>query len=153
MDNGHWKYKSQIDPEEWFGFIYRIVNEKTGQHYVGKKQFWSTNRKVVKGRKNRKKVIKASPWKKYTGSCKKLNADIEIFGMANFTFVIESLHKSKASLYYAEVEKQVKEDVLRAKMDSGIPKYYNGNIAAVKFIPPSWSDKELESFYSIFKIT
>jgi len=146
MNNGHWLYKEQIDPEEWFGFIYRIKNEKTGQHYIGKKQFWSTNRKIVKGRKNRKIVVKESKWRSYTGSCKKLNADIDALGMENFSFIIESLHESKASLYYAEVDKHVKEDVLRAMLDSGIPKYYNGNIAAVKFIPPSLTEKEIASF-------
>lgn len=124
------------DIEPYFGFIYRITNRVNGMQYIGKKQFWSLTRVAVKGRKNKKHVKKESDWQKYTGSSVRLNADIDKYGMDNFTFEILSLHRSKGSLHYAEVETQVKMDVLRSRFPDGSRMYYNGNISAVKFIPP-----------------
>ena len=96
----------------------------------------------ITGRKNRKIKKFESDWKIYTGSSKCLNLDIEIYGKENFEFIIESLHMTKASLSYAEVEKQVKENVLREKMEDGTNKYYNKQISAVKYIPPDETIEE-----------
>ena len=136
MDTGHWKFDKDFDPDEWFGFIYRIVDLTTGREYIGKKQFHSYTRKVIKGRKNRKKVTKESNWKEYTGSSTELNEQIELKGKESFDFFIESLHKTKGSLYYAEVEKHIKENVLRERMENGERKYYNKQTGSVKFLPP-----------------
>ncbi len=136
MEMGHWNYPGEFDPEEWFGFIYRIVDLTTNKEYIGKKQFWSTQRKIVKGRKNRKIVQKPSDWRKYTSSSKHVNDAISETGKDNFLFLIESLHKSKASLHYGEVETQINEDVLRAKLPDGSRKYYNKMIANMKFLTP-----------------
>ena len=137
MDLGHWEYDAEFDPEEWFGFIYRIIDLDSNQEYIGKKQFQSKTRKAVKGRKNKKIVYKDSKWRSYTSSSTHINAAIEERGKDWFRFIIESLHKSKGSLYYAEVERQVFENVLRERMEDGItPKYYNRQIGGVKFIPP-----------------
>ena len=149
MNNGHWIYPHEINVDDWFGFIYRIVNTETGQHYIGKKQMWAVTRKKIKGRKNRKIVTKESKWRTYSGSSVRLNTDIEELGMGKFVLIIESLHKTKGSLYYAEVEKQVKEDVMRVRFDNGIPKYYNGNIASVKFRPPEVLQEEIDSYHDI----
>ena len=149
MNNGHWIYPTDIDVDEWFGFIYRIINLETKQEYIGKKQLWSVTRKKVKGRKNRKIVHKESKWREYSGSSVRLNADIDKFGIDRFVLVIESLHKTKGSLYYAEVEKQVMEDVMRKRMPDGVPKFYNGNIASVKFIPPEVLQEEIDSYHII----
>ena len=67
---------------------------------------------------------------------------IEERGKDNFEFIIESLHETKASWTYAEVEKQIKENVLREKMDDGTPKFWNKQIGAIKFIPPTTTLKE-----------
>lgn len=143
MDNGHWEYPINIDVNEWFGFIYRIIELHTGREYIGKKQFWSITRKKVSGRKNRKVITKESDWKTYTGSSKSLNDSIENNGKENYAFFIESLHETKGSLFYAEVEKQIKENVLREMLDDGItPKYYNRQISGVKFIPSNPTTKE-----------
>lgn len=136
MDFGHWEFPYEFDPNEWFGFIYRITELHTGRQYVGKKQFHSNRTKVVKGRKNRKHYKKESDWKKYTGSSQELNKAIEEHGKENYKFQIESLHKTKGSLHYQEVVVQITEDVLRVRMPDGTRKYYNGHISAVKFIPP-----------------
>jgi hypothetical protein len=140
--NGHWQFHKEFNPDDWFGFIYRITEKSTGMEYIGKKQFHSYTRKVVKDRKNRKLVKKESQWKTYTGSCERLNCQIELNGMDNYTFVIESLHKSKGSLSYAEVERQIKENVLKEKLPDGSSKFYNKQIAAVKFVPPEETPDE-----------
>lgn len=138
MDYGHWLFNIEFTPAEWFGFIYKITELNTGREYIGKKQFFNTNRKIVKDRKNRKKVISESNWKAYTGSSEHLNAQISLTGKDNYKFEIMSLHKTKGSLHYAEVEMQVKSDVLRAVLDDGITKkYFNRAIPGVKFIPPT----------------
>lgn len=136
MDLGHWEYPGEFDINDWFGFIYRIIEKDTGMHYIGKKQFHSYLKKVVKNKKNKKSVIKENDWKKYTSSSVRLNAEIEIKGTDNYIFLIESLHKTRGSLFYAEVERQVSENVLTEKLDNGKRKYYNGVISGVKFIPP-----------------
>lgn len=141
-DNGHWNFPSIIDTSMWFGFIYRITELDTGREYVGKKNFRSMRRVTVKGRKNKKITYKDSDWKSYTGSSKELNEQISLKGMSNYKFDILSLHETKGSLYYAEVRLQVMENVLREKMGSGIKKYFNKNIASVKFIPPDDTDNE-----------
>lgn len=152
MTYGHWVYRSdkKLDPEMWAGFCYRIVDLDTGRQYIGKKFFWSTIRKKVKGRKNRKVVRKESDWMLYTGSSKELNSQIEKRGKHRFEFYIESLHETKGSLYYAEVQRQITEDVLRTKLPNGERKFYNGLIAAVKFIPPTETVLE-ESYKALYK--
>jgi hypothetical protein len=143
MDLGHWQFPYEFDVNNWFGFVYRIIERNTGREYVGKKQFWSKRTKAVKGRKNRKHYSKESDWRTYTGSSIELNKAIEINGKDNYIFRIESLHKTRGSLYYREVQVQIFEDVLRVRMSNGIKKYYNGHIAAVKFTPPLDDPDEL----------
>lgn len=136
MDFGHWSFDTDFSIEDWFGFLYRITELNTGREYIGKKQFFSERTKAVKGRKNRKHYKKESDWKTYTGSSIELNKSIDLYNKENYTFEIVSLHKTKGSLHYAEVELQILENVLREKLENGSKKYYNGHIAAVKFIPP-----------------
>lgn len=140
---GHWQAPWEFDPDDWFGFVYRIKDLDTNREYIGKKQFRSRLRKKVAGRKNRKVVHKPSKWEAYTGSSKALNESISSRGMDRFEFHIESLHETKGSLYYAEIRRQINEDVLRAKMPCGEYRYYNGLIGAVKFRPPEPTDREL----------
>jgi hypothetical protein len=90
MKNGHWQYPDLIEISNWFGFVYRIVEISTGREYIGKKQFWSTSRKVVPGKKNRKVTRKESDWKTYTGSSVSLNAALTQHGIDNYSFFIES---------------------------------------------------------------
>jgi hypothetical protein len=137
MDLGHWEFPHEFDINDWFGFIYRIVEVNTGREYIGKKQFFSKRTKAVKGRKNRKHFQKESDWRTYTSSSVELNKAIDLYGKDNYKFLIVSLHKTKGSLHYREVEMQIMEDVLRQRLPSGTRKYYNGNISAVKFYPPS----------------
>lgn len=136
MDTGHWNFPHDFTFDEWFGFIYRITEIPTGMEYLGKKQFHQHLRKTVKGKVNKKKVIKESDWKTYTGSSERLNKAIEINGKDQYKFDIVSLHKTRASLVYAEVKLQIHEEVLRSKLPNGTRKYYNGLISGIKFLPP-----------------
>ena len=140
---GHWEFPHEFNTEEWFGFVYRITELNTGRMYLGKKQFFSNLTKAVKGRKNRKHYKKESNWRKYTSSSTELNKAIELYGKENYRFQIISLHKTKGSLHYREVELQIMEDVLRTRLPTGTRKYYNGNISAVKFYPPAPLAEEL----------
>lgn len=141
---GHWKSPWQFNPEEWYGFVYRIHDLEHNRYYIGKKQLLSRQRKKVSGRKNRKVVYKPTNWESYTGSSNSLNETIQSIGKDRFEFFIESLHETKGSLYYGEVLLQIKEDVLRAKMDNGEYKYYNGQISSVRFRPPEFTERELQ---------
>ena len=67
-----------------------------------------------------------------------LNKAIEEQGMDKFSFEILSLHKTKASMYYREVEIQIKMDCIRD------PMCWNRQAGAVKFIPPQPLKEELE---------
>jgi hypothetical protein len=140
VTGSHWKAFSEVtNLNELFGFVYLIHNKATGQFYIGKKQFWSESHIKVTGRKNRKKVIKPSKWESYTGSCKYLNADIEAIGKENFEFYMIETYRTRGGLYYAEANLQHKFDVMYRKLDDKLRLFYNGNIAAVKFIPKEFS--------------
>ena len=132
-DIGHWVAPWLFDPNEFVGFQYRITQISTGRIYIGKKFFTSTTRKKIKNKTNRKKVIKQSNWKKYSGSSKWLIAEIEKNGEKDFLFQIEALCSSRSNLAWREVERLVKENVLREKLLDGSPKYFNGLIPPVKF--------------------
>jgi len=136
MDIGHWQYTYDFDINDWFGFVYRIIDTTNKKQYIGKKQFFTHTTKRVKNRKNKKHFHKESDWRIYTGSSVNVNNAIIEKGKDSFLFIIESLHISKASLHYAEIHLQVTENVLREKFENGERKYYNGCISGVKFLPP-----------------
>lgn len=135
-DIGHWECNFQFNPDEWFGFIYRIIEISTGREYIGKKQFTKTKRKKIKGRKNRKHIKSSSNWKEYTSSSDHINEAILKNNKSNYRFIIESLHKTKGSLHYAEVRSQILEDVLRTRLADGTRKYFNKQVNAVRYLPP-----------------
>lgn len=140
VEGSHWRAFNELgNISDLFGFIYLIHNKVSGQYYIGKKQFWSERHVAVKGRKNRKKVLSPSKWEKYTGSCTYLNDDIEKQGKDTFEFYIIDVFKTRGGLYYAEANLQHKFDVMYLKLDDKLRLFYNGNIAAVKFIPREYS--------------
>jgi len=141
-DIGHWQFFKEFDPKQFVGFVYKITYIPTGKSYVGKKFFWSSIRKIVKNKKNRKKIIKESDWKKYTGSSKALNEDIDKFGKENFKFDIISLHECKSTLAWGETKQLVMNDALRAKLLDGTKKYYNGIVCGIKYIVKEESELE-----------
>lgn len=138
MDLGHWiftekSYIEDFNPADWFGFIYRVTNTVNGMEYIGKKQFENHTRKIVKGRKNRKRVSKESNWKEYLTSSSHVHEAIEHYGKENFKFEIIELCKTRGDLTYSEVEIQWQEKVLEATLPNGDFKFYNKAIGNVKF--------------------
>ena len=109
LDLGHWEYTldGQI-PENFYGFIYVIVNNLTNKKYIGKKQCIShRSKKPLKGKKNKRHITKESDWKTYTGSNKNLNEDISNHGINNFKFYILKFCQSKWELAYEEIKLQI----------------------------------------------
>lgn len=116
------------DFSDYEGFVYRITHKETGKSYIGKKSYWSRTTKKVEGRKNRKRFVNESDWKKYTSSEPEVKKLVKELGPEKFHFEILRHCKNKRELTYFETYYQFKENVLLAKMDNGEYKYYNSNI-------------------------
>jgi hypothetical protein len=140
---GHWISQWEIDINSWVGFCYKITNLDDCREYIGKKFFWSSITKKVKDTNRKKHIVKESGWRSYTGSCKQLTDDIARLGKDHFEFEILSLHESKSSLAYREVELQIQEEVIYATLPDGSRKYYNGYICPIKFKVNKPTEKEL----------
>jgi len=99
-------------PEGFASFVYRITNNVTGKQYIGKKKFHTYQRKKVKGRKNRKKIVKESDWKTYYGSNEELKQDIEELGVDKFHREILDFCKTTGQASYTEAKYQFQFGVL-----------------------------------------
>ena len=130
-----WRHTTPIDTDKFYGFIYIIKNYITNKEYIGKKAYKYTLRIKVKGRKNRKIVIKDSDWETYTGSSKELNKDIKEFGIDNCSFTILCQCTTRSMLTYMEVDYLVSYYALTSKDTDGERLFYNRMIPAIKFIP------------------
>jgi hypothetical protein len=132
-------------PKDVIGFVYRIINIKSGKFYIGKKSVVSRRKlriskrekEKTKTRKTFKIQIKESNWKGYTGSSKELNEDIKKLGEKAFIKQIVEYCFNKKYLNFAEFSYQIKEDVL--KVDS-----YNGNILG-RFYRKDMENKKLKT--------
>lgn len=109
------------DINEHFGFIYRVTCLVNNKKYVGKKQFFSNQKRPpLKGKKKARRVQKESDWRKYYGSSNELLSDIEKYGKDNFRREILELTSCKWENAYAELMWQLKEHAI-VRED-----YYNG---------------------------
>jgi hypothetical protein len=109
-----WKYNNEIFTEEMigdnYGFVYIITNNSTNKKYIGKKFFYSTKTKQVKGKR---KIIKvSSDWQSYYGSNEVLKGDVKLLGEENFSREIIHLCKSKGVCGYLEAKEQFIRNVL-----------------------------------------
>ena len=95
-----------------YGFVYRITNNFTGKMYIGKKFFYSSKTKQVKGKKKRIKV--SSDWQTYYGSNEELKKDVIIHGQEAFVREILHLCKSKGECGYLEAKEQFVNGVLES---------------------------------------
>jgi hypothetical protein len=102
---------------EYIGFVYEITNLSNNRKYIGKKNFYFSKTKTVKGKKKRFKV--ESDWRSYFGSNKELASDIALHGEGNFRREILRLCKSKGEFAYFEAKFQFDLNVLESD------EYYN----------------------------
>lgn len=97
-------------PEGSYGFVYKIKNNISGKEYIGKKFFYSSKTKQLKGKKKRVKV--ESDWKSYYGSNEELKNDVKTLGPENFSREILTLCSNKGECSYYETKFQFQYDVL-----------------------------------------
>jgi hypothetical protein len=133
----NWIYQSQPinsiedlpHSEVLYGFVYIITNLKDGRIYVGKKALYTTRKKALakkdrstdRRKKTYARITRESDWKKYWGSCKELQEDIQTQGPQWFKREILEVACSVKYLSYLELKYQLQYDVLGRKS-------YNGNI-------------------------
>lgn len=108
-------------PDGIIGFVYEITNKFNGKRYLGKKNFYFSKTKQVKGKKKRVKV--ESDWQTYYGSNKELNEHVALFGEEKFERKIIRLCKSKSEMNYYELREQMVNDVLFKEKE-----YYNSYV-------------------------
>jgi len=100
-----WYYKNnpiEEIPEDCIGYVYCITNTTTNKKYIGKKNFYFSKTKQIKGKKKRIKV--ESDWKTYFGSNKELNEHVTLFGESKFHREIIHLCKTKGEMSYYETK-------------------------------------------------
>ena len=109
-----WIYKdiefNELLIGKYIGFVYLITNKKTGRRYIGKKLFWFSKIRTVKGKKKREKV--PSDWKEYWSSSEELKKDVKELGEENFTREILHLCPNKGMMSYVEAKLQFQHEVL-----------------------------------------
>jgi hypothetical protein len=112
----NWTYNSIEFTEDLigdnYGFVYQITNLANNKKYIGKKFFYSTKTKQVKGKKKKLKV--SSDWQTYYGSSDTLKQDVLQYGLENFKREIIHLCKSKGECGYLEAKEQFTNNVLES---------------------------------------
>lgn len=116
-----WIYKDTNFTEDMigenYGFVYCITNLSNNRKYIGKKFFYSSKTKQVKGKKKKFKVF--SDWLTYYGSNEELKKDVISLGHENIKREIIHLCKSKGECGYLEAKEQFLNNVLESD------NYYN----------------------------
>jgi len=112
----NWIYDNKDFTEEQigenYGFIYCITNLTNNKKYIGKKFFYSSKTKVLKGKKKKFKV--SSDWQTYYGSNEELKKDVIMHGREQFKREILHLCKSKGECGYLEAKEQFMHGVLES---------------------------------------
>ena len=103
--------------EKYIGFVYLITNNLNQRKYVGKKLFWFSKTRTIKGKKKKEKVF--SDWKEYWSSSEELKQDVKTLGESNFTREILYLCMNKGTMSYLELREQIDRRVLETN------DYYN----------------------------
>lgn len=104
-------------PDGVIGFVYEITNTFNGKRYLGKKNFYFSKTKQVKGKKKRIKV--ESDWQTYYGSNKELNEHVALFGENKFERRIVRLCQTKGEMTYYETKHIFETDAILSE------EYYN----------------------------
>ena len=118
-----WIYQNkefnESDIGKYVGYVYLITNKTNNRQYIGKKLFWFSKTRTVKGKKKKEKAL--SDWQTYWSSSEELKNDVVTLGEDNFTREILYLCSSKGEMSYLELKEQMINDVL-LKQDQ----WYNG---------------------------
>ena len=116
MGRLNWLYKENDFTEDmigdYYGFVYKITNLVDGKQYIGKKFFYSSKTKQVKGKKKHLKV--SSDWQTYYGSNDILKKDVIMHGQDQFKREIIHLCKTKGECGYLEAKEQFTNGVLES---------------------------------------
>lgn len=109
-----WIFEGEVveDIKNYVGFVYIIKNLRTDKKYIGKKNFYFSKTKQVKGKKKRHKV--ESDWRDYYGSNEELNHHVNIFGKDQFKREILRFCSSKGEMSYFEAKYQFQYNVLES---------------------------------------
>ena len=126
------------DIGDFFGYVYRITNLKSGKKYIGRKYF--TQRRKPRGGKRR--VSSESDWKKYYGSSPELKQDIAKYGRNLFKREIISLHDTQGKVNFDETRQLFINNVLTEAGSDGEPAYYNSNILGRYYRKDYFTDKQ-----------
>jgi hypothetical protein len=92
------------------GCVYLITNTQTGRKYIGKKLFFFSKTRMVKGKKKKEKA--PSDWPSYWSSSEELKNDVATLGEQHFTREILYLCVNKGTMSYLEAKEQFKHEVL-----------------------------------------
>jgi len=137
-DTGHWAVTSpyiplDFDPLEYWGFIYLIRSECTGEFYIGKKQFHRANKYGTK-------IYGPSDWKTYNSSSDHLYTLMQEYGQDMFYREMLSLHATKGDWSYAESNMLHKVDAMTATFQQGDSRIFvNRQIGPVRWIPKGFN--------------
>jgi len=112
----NWQYNDLDFTEDLigdsYGFVYLITNLENNRKYIGKKLFWFSRTKQVKGKK--KKIKVPSDWQTYYGSSDELQKDVILYGTDKFRREILHLCKSKGVCSYLEAKEQFANNVMES---------------------------------------
>lgn len=112
-----WVYQGEVftseQIEDYYGFVYEILDRSNGKRYIGKKWFWSIRTlPPLKGKTRKRKKKTESDWQDYYGSSDEIKELVESVGPDRFGREILKLCKTKGECSYYEAKYQFERNVL-----------------------------------------